>query len=67
METLKKVMNDKNITVSELADNLGMSVRALNNRLNGKTRLTFFDAVKIGNYVEPGSDLFWLFDVKRSE
>ena len=29
--------------------------------------LTFFDAVRIGNYVEPGSDLFWLFDVKRSE
>lgn len=65
METLKKVMNDNNITVSELANKLGMSERALNNRLNGKTRINFYDAVRIGNYVAPGVDLLYLFDVKK--
>ena len=50
-KTIKKIMLDKNISVKELAEKLGMTPQVLSNKLYRDT-FTYNDYVKIANILD---------------
>jgi len=50
-KTIKKIMLDKNISVKELAEKLGMKSQVLSNKLYRDT-FTYNDYIKIANILE---------------
>lgn len=50
-KTIKKIMLDKNISVKELAEKLGMKPQVLSNKLYRDT-FTYNDYVKIANILD---------------
>ena len=50
-KTIKKIMLDKNISVKELAEKLGMKPQVLSNKLYRDT-FTYSDYIKIANILD---------------
>lgn len=61
MNKLKGAMRERDITQQELADKIGITVQALNAKLNGRTAFTIPEAQKIAKVLSlknPG-DIFF--------
>lgn len=59
--SLSEQMKAGRITGRQIADILHIDYRTVVNKMNGRTAITFDEAVAIRNYVQPGGDLETLF------
>lgn len=60
-KNLIKAMEDNHVTRQQLADLLGVAYNTISDRLNGKTKFLFWEAVRIRKCFFPALDIEYLF------
>lgn len=64
---LRAEMVRSNITISKLADQIGVAEKTLRNKINGETDFTWQEALRVRKIVAPKMGLEELFQVDGEE
>lgn len=60
---LSNVMKQKNITATQIAELLGVRLATVSDKINGKSRFYFEEAVKIKRVFFPEFEIEYLFEL----
>lgn len=64
---LKAEMARRNISINEISNVLGVSEKTVRNYLNGKSKISWFDVIKIQNSFFPELKVGYLFDINLKD
>lgn len=59
---LKRIVREKRISNKIMAELLGISIKAVSNKINGHNDWTYKEVVRLKKFLFPEYDLDWLFE-----
>lgn len=65
-KNLKKILDDKGITVKAYAEFLGVSEKTAHNKIQGKTEFLFSEVIKTCTFICPEYRMEYVFAVEKS-